>query len=251
MPNLDYARILTAGVGGWLQFEYACDRSELFSERYLSSAIGQILSSRTGNRTYAEYVHPVLAALAKGAGRRPEVDFVVCDPYPKIAVAVESKWIGRTAPSIQSILWDLIRLELLAHDQKARCFFVLGGKRSSLEKLFMHKDFSGVAAGKMARPLLRHDNNLVHKTNLVPTAGARIPLLKQLFEPYQNMKFPHKILTRRSAPFPADQPGRIYQVYVWEVLSVANREIFLPRNSKHYSVSGKSRRDFYRVKAAQ
>jgi hypothetical protein len=120
-----------------------------------------------------------------------------------------------------------------------------------LEKLFMHKEFSGVAVDEMARPLLRHDNNLVHKTNLVPMAGARIPLLKRLFEPYQNMQFPHKILTRRSAPFPADQPGRIYQVYVWEVLSAANREIFLPRNSKHYSASGKSRRDFYRIKAAQ
>jgi hypothetical protein len=38
-----------------------------------------------------------------------------------------------------------------------------------------------------------------------------------------------------SFPFPAGQPGRMPQVYVWEVLASANRETFWPRNSKHYN----------------
>src|SRR5262249_8205570 len=133
---MNYARLLTEGVGSWLHFEYLCDRSGLFSEKYLAHPIGQILSARSANRTIAEYKHPVLAPLAKGAGRRPEVDFVICESYPTISLAVESKWVGQSEPSVESILWDLIRLELIAHQEEARCFFVLGGKRSALETLF-------------------------------------------------------------------------------------------------------------------
>jgi len=142
---MDYARLLTQGAGAWLQFEHACDRGGLFSEKYLAHPIGQILSARSGNRAIAEYKHPVLAPLAKGAGHRPEVDFVVCEPYPRVSIAVESKWIGRTKPSLQSILWDMIRLELLAHQEKARCFFVLGGKRADLDKYFANEVFSGAS----------------------------------------------------------------------------------------------------------
>jgi hypothetical protein len=41
---VDFARLMTTGVGSWLGFESACDRSGLFSEKYLTTAIGQILS---------------------------------------------------------------------------------------------------------------------------------------------------------------------------------------------------------------
>jgi hypothetical protein len=233
---MDYARLLTEGVGAWLQFEHACDRSGLFSEKYLTLPIGHILSARSGNRALAEYKHPVLASLARGAGRRPEIDFVVCNKYPKIAIAVESKWLGRTRPSVQSILWDLIRLELVAHHDKARCFFVLGGKRADLEKLFSIETFSD-ALTKPSRPLLRHLNNVLHKTNLVPTDRVRLRLLKALFAPYLQYEFPQRIITRRSAPFPSDQRASKFQIYTWEVFSAVNRETFLPWRSKHYNPS--------------
>jgi len=125
---MDYAKLLTQGVGAWLHFENACGRSELFSERYMASPIGQILYARSGNRAHAEVKHPVLEKLAKGPGRRPEIDFVVYDRHHKVSIAVESKWIGSTTPSIKSILWDLIRLEMVAHHEKSRSFFVLGGQ---------------------------------------------------------------------------------------------------------------------------
>lgn len=244
---MDYARLLAEGVGAWLQFEYACDRSSLFSEKYLCHPIGQILSSRTGNRAHAEYKHPILAPLSIGAGRRPEIDFVVFENYPKISIAVESKWIGETKPSVKSILWDLIRLELIAQNYKARCFFVLGGKRSDLEAFFALKTFSGASNSGQPRPLLLHTRNILHKIHLVPKDTSRIPLLKSLFESYQDMKFPHTIISRRSGPFPEGQPGKNPQVYVWEILPAHNRETFCPKNSAHYSLSGKSRRDKYRA----
>lgn len=248
---MDYARSLCEGVGGWLQFEYSCNRSGLFSEKYLTHPIGQILSAWSGNRAHAEYKHPILAALSEGKGRRPEIDFVVCDPYPKISLAVEAKWIGKTKPTIQNIFWDLIRLEMLAHEQSARCFFVLGGKRSDLNSLFKSKTFAGKSEAGPTRPLLHHDKNLLHKAHLVPVDEVRIPLLKLLFEQYQDFQFPHKILTRRTSPFPPLATAKDPQVYVWEVLSAPNRQTFKPKNSKHYSLDGSSRRDYYRNLAAK
>ena len=122
------ARKLTVGIGSWLQFEYHCHRSELFSEKYLSVPIGQLLNAYYGPHVYAEIRHPVLAPLAKGRGRRPEVDFAVLNPFPKFLIAIESKWASEQTTA-DSILWDLIRLELIAHASNAQAFFILAGKK--------------------------------------------------------------------------------------------------------------------------
>lgn len=247
---MDYAKILTTGVGAWLQFEFACDRSGLFSEKYLTHPIGQILSSRTGNRAHAEYKHPVLAQLATGAGRRPEIDFVVCDPHPTISIAVESKWVGTSVPSVQSILWDLIRLELLVQASGARCFFVLGGKRSALQSLLARPAFAGATgAVTQPRPLLRLDNNHLHRTMLVAHENPRVAMLKVLFKEYQDVEFPHMVISRRSEPYPIGQPLHVPQVYVWEISSAGRRQTFYPKNSRHYSLDGSSKRDYYRARA--
>lgn len=232
--KLDYAKVLTGGVAGWLQFESACDRSGLFSEKYLTAPIGQILSGRSGNRTVAEYRHPQLAPMMIGRGRRPEVDFVVRDAENKIMLAVESKWAGRTKLSTDAILWDMVRLELIAHHENARCIFILGGSKRKLDAVFAEPAFADSATKPHRRPVLRHDNNVQHSTPLVPTVQVRIPMLKKLFASYGQFEFPEKVVSRRSAPSPADAKARDYQVYAWEILPAANRRTFRPGNSKHY-----------------
>ena len=107
MANMRMGRRLTEGVGAWLMFEFSCDRSGLFSEKYLSQPIGQILSAVSGDRVIAEYRHTPLAQFMRGPGRRPEIDFAVCDPFPDVKFAIESKWIGKTIPSVRSIVWDI------------------------------------------------------------------------------------------------------------------------------------------------
>lgn len=231
---MDYAKVLTGGVAGWLRFESACDRSGLFSEKYLTAAIGQILSGRSGNRTVAEYKHPQLAPLMTGPGRKPEVDFVVRNSDDKIILAVESKWAGRTKLSTEAILWDLIRLELIAHHEGARCIFILGGSKRRLNAVFAEPAFADSKAMPHRRPVLRHDNNVLHSTPLVPTVPVRIPMLKKLFAAYGQFEFPEKVVSRRSAPSPADARERDYQVYAWEIHPAANRRIFRPGNSKHF-----------------
>lgn len=229
---MDYARYLSEGVGGWLQFEGACGRDGLFSEKYLSVSIGQVLSANSRSRVLAEFKHPILAALGSGPGRRPEVDFVVCENYPAISLAVESKWIGKTRPLDAAILWDIIRLEMLAHTG-ARCFFLLGGRKSSLDAFFRRHAIAGTEASP-ARPMLLSNSNAIHRVALVPITPARRRILRELFKPYQTVAFPHYIVTRRTAPFPLTPTANRYQVYAWEVMSMRRRLTFRPEHSAAY-----------------
>ena len=223
---MNYARILSGGVGAWLQYEQACNHSALFSEKYLAHPIGNILSGQSGERTIAEFVHPVLAPMTHGPGRRPAIDFAVCDPYPKIAIGVESKWIGSAALDVGSILWDLVRLEILAYQEQARCFFLLGGRRRDLERLFAAPAFHNAATNRTRRPLLRHETNGMHPINIGPVDRAKTAYLEDVFERYPDFEFPSALITRRSAPFPGQQIKSGYQVYVWEVRSVPKRTTF-------------------------
>jgi hypothetical protein len=231
---MELARKLSEGVGSWLQYQYSCHNSGLFSERYLAEPIGQILSSHTRARVIAEHRHPVLAPLAIGPGAKPSVDFVVLDPYPKVKVAVESKWIGQTKPSVQSIMWDLIRLELIAHTEGSDCFFVLGGMKRSLDAYFKQIDFTGPTSPH--NPILHTQTNDKFQVNLTPTASHRIEMMRKIFTKYQSTAFPHRIIARRTDPFPFDCKATQYQIYVWHITSKARREFFYPKNSTHYLV---------------
>lgn len=231
---MNLKRKLTEGVGGWLQFEYHCNRSGLFSEKYLSVPIGQILNSITAERVIAEFKHPVLANVKDGPGRRPEVDFVVCSPYPEIKYAVEAKWIGKTKVTMDRILWDLIRLELIASNSEAECFFLLGGKKGDLDRLFKTKDFLGDTTYKHRQPVLKHENNSRSRLDLVPTQPYRISLFRKIFRDFQEFDMPQILYSIRSNPFPFECKSNNYQVYCWRILSALNRTTFKPGNSKHY-----------------
>jgi hypothetical protein len=231
---MNLTRQLTEGVGAWLHFEYLCNRSGLFNEHYLSSAVGQLLSSTYGSRVHGEFDHPILAPQMKGRGRRPAIDFVYCDPYPTIKIAVETKWAGSAHTTVESIVWDLIRLELVAQHYDASAIFLLAGKRSDLVKLFNRSDFKGPAGMSGVTPILATTHNSITGLSLLPDKHYRVPVLKRLFEKYQTVKIPHKLLTRRTKPFPAECPSNQFQVFAWEVIPASNRQEFLPKDIRLY-----------------
>jgi hypothetical protein len=226
MP-VNYARLLADGVGAWLQYEQACGHVELFSERYLSHAIGNILSGQSGNRARAEFEHPVIGPMTSGRGRRPAIDFVVCEPYPTVTIAVESKWVGTTTPSIEEILWDLIRLELLVHQSNARAFFLLAGKRRFLEAFFAQPSLFDASTDSTRKPLLRHDIGGIHTVTIGPLNRVRTPFLSDFFEKYRELPFPNRIRMSRSLPFLPDQTTDRYQVYVWQIVPIEGRQTSL------------------------
>lgn len=227
-------RRLAEGIGAWLMFEFSCDRSGLFNEKYLSPPIGQILSSKYGDRVISEYQHGPLSDLMTGKGRRPEIDFAICDPYPDVKVAIESKWVGKSKPSIDRIIWDLIRLEMLAHKYGAECYFVLGGKKASVDAFLADKKFTGPNQLE-SEGVLNSKRNHVHYLKLTPDVRYRNRTMKKIFERYQDTKFPLKIKTVRHTPFPENPNKAQYQVIVWRIESLGRDKHFRPRNSLYYA----------------
>lgn len=228
------ARILCEGVGSWLHFEYSCDRSGLFNEKYLSFPIGQILSSRFPNRVLSEFDHPILAPIMSGPGRRPQVDFVYCEPYPTIRMAVETKWIGKTKVTVEDVLWDLIRLEMIAAEHNAECIFILGGQRGKLESFFRTQKFLGAPSAFGNKPILNHKNVVQNIFPLVPSIPQRIPMLRKFFRTVPDIDYPQRLLTVRTDPFPSNPTLNSYQICAWRVLPMPNREVFRPSNSRRY-----------------
>ncbi len=217
-----------------MHFELMCNRSGLFNERYLSAAVGQILSSTFGSRVHGEFDHPVLAPIMAGSGKRPALDFVCCDPYPEIKIAIETKWAGSKYTSAESIVWDLIRLELVANRYHAECIFLIAGQKSDLEKLFQTADFFGPASTPGRQAILNTNSNAQQRLSLLPDKPYRIPLLRRVFKRCQEVAIPHSIVTRRASPFPTACPSNHFQVFAWHVNSAVRRSEFFPKTNQHF-----------------
>jgi hypothetical protein len=227
-------RRLSEGIASWLIFEQHCNKSGLFNEKYLSFPIGQILSSVFGSNVHAEYIHPVLSKFAKGKGAKPKIDFAVINEENIPIVAIETKWIGQTTPSVHSILWDLIRLELLSREYGTSCIFILGGRRKKLEILFNSNDFA-LKNSSHPDPILSTFSQGIHGIPITTNDPIRIQLWKPVFSEYQNISCPSKIGTQLFNPFPSKCTQEQFQIYSWRVFSVPNKTIFKPKNTLIYS----------------
>lgn len=228
-------RRISEGLGAWLHYEFCCDRSELFSERYMAAPLGSILSSASEGRVHAEFTHPILASTMTGSGRRPAIDFVISEKYPTPKIAIETKWVGDDGLSISSIVWDMIRLSLLELEFGADCYFVLGGQRKALKKLFARDDFMGKNGDNAARPILKTDTNNRCRLNLVPSDHWRTPLLRECLVGWpEKLPAPQRIISCRSEPFPVNPPLSRYQVYAWKITHAKAEGSFLPAENKYY-----------------
>ena len=229
-------RKLAEGVGGWLQFEFHCHRSEVFSEKYLAAPVGQILSAAFGTHIYAEMNHPYLTNFAEGSGRRPQIDFVVCDPYPNIKIAVESKWVGRTGLKLEHVIWDMLRLELLAHHFNAETYFLLGGRKKYLDKFFGSRSFLGRLKSGKIRPILKLPDTHTLQMRLDQPPMARVRTMKKVFKSGRiaSSEVPSKIVSGIPVVFPTNCTSFTYHVYVWQVTSARHRTTFVPAEHAFY-----------------
>lgn len=66
----------------------------------------------------------------------------------------------------------------------------MAGPATKLQRIFEHPAFSDEATKPQRRPLLRHDNNVLHFTSLVPLVPGRFVIMKRMFEPYLEIRFP-------------------------------------------------------------
>jgi hypothetical protein len=156
-------------------------------------------------------------------------------------VALESKWVGRNGLAAEELLWDLIRLELIAHHTNATAYFLLAGRERHLRTFYSSPPFLGkpTKAGKYRR-LLKLDHRRNPRIRIDTPAEDRKATLKKLLSPYQDLSFPTRITTSRGYSYPQECPTFQYRVYVWEVLAPAGTARFLPKNTKLYKAQNGS-----------
>lgn len=234
------AKRLAQAVGAWLQYEYACNRSELFNERCMSVPIASCLYAIYKQEVRSEYLHPILGPLKSGPGRRPEVDFAVISKYPEVSCVLESKWVGASGVRVEDIVWDVLRLELIANQTHASAFFLLAGRRRHLDFLFLSKAFRGrrTVAGKYRGTILKMHSQ--PRTRISGAVPERRELFRKLLEPYQDLSFPIDISTSVGQAYPQDCPTPQHQAYVWQVHAPSGTPRFLPRNHSFYTTESHS-----------
>ena len=231
---MDTARLLAQGVGGWLLYEFCSNRSRLFNERYLAAPIANVLSAVYGLTVHSEYLHPILSEAKIGPGRRPEVDFAVVEDSGEIKCVLESKWTGSGGLSTEQIIWDLLRLELVATDTGADAYFLLAGRRKHLEKFFESRAFKGVEKNGKFRRLLKLDSRANPRMRVDSPPKDRYAAFKAVLTPYGGVAFPNRVSTSLCYAYPKDVPKYQYQAFVWRVFSPPGTPRFMPADHALY-----------------
>lgn len=202
----------------------------------MSAPIANVLYVSYKQNVHSEFLHPVLATHMTGRGRRPEVDFAVVNDYPNLTCVLESKWLGPRGLSEDELIWDLIRLELVAHHARADAFFLLAGKKRNIDRFFKSKTFLGVAKKGKYRRLLKLDSRRNARIRVDTPPKDRVKTFQRLLRPYQDISFSSRITTSICQFYPRDIPAFQYQAYVWQVLKPANTPRFMPRNHSLYKM---------------
>jgi|GEM_PF-4748952 len=145
---------LNRGLYGWLLFEKSCNHLSVFSEKYMTKAVADILTGGYQNFVVAEYNHQYLK---KNSGGRPrQIDFAVLDSNTnELSIAIETKWAWYNTVPIDRILYDFIRLETISERMDVDRYFVLAGKRKTIQKTFNRRENTTEGRNGRTRYLLR------------------------------------------------------------------------------------------------
>ncbi len=225
---------LARGVASWLSFEFHCNRGHLFEENYLTYPIGQILFSEYGNTVTSEIDHPLLTEHTLGPGKRPKMDFAVMQGE-KILVSVEAKWVGHTSLKVEDIIWDLIRLELMASHYNCESLFLLAGRHKKIKSLLESNAFLAPSDKRPPRPILKDGVHRSLGMKLDNPPRQREQIIKRLVTKYPQIEMPSKISSGKPFIYPVQCNSKDFQVYVWQIVPAKPRRSFLASAHKLYA----------------
>jgi len=232
---MNISRKLAEGVAGWLMYEFHSYRGQLFSEKYLTTPIGNILSGVYKERVKAEVNHPLLNEYKTWQGRPPQIDFGIFKEDKTIEIALESKWLGNTQVGVGDIIWDMIRLELLAHHYNVKCFFVLAGQRKRLQTLFESDRFLERRTNNRTRPVLRLIRARKAAIRIDNPPIERMKLIKARILQYPEVSLPSSIASGYPEIYPLTGRNADFQVYVWEIAAFKNKPRFKSKENRLYN----------------
>lgn len=243
--------LITKGVSAFLQYEFCCLRGNLFGESYLTSAVGNILQSLHGgvNRVVLSgYQHPILSAHMKGGGRRPEVDFVVStyddsnasqrarSKGSKLAntldvnvltSAVEAKWAGSSHCTVENVLWDLLRLEMLVNaNPKITAILLIAGRTDEVNNLQHKQELETLLSFKSGSK----------KVEFLPTDSSKRSLLAKLLtdKSIQSLELPTVLQVAATMNSVEMKKGKGFSAIAWQVRPATNRMVFRPEDISTY-----------------
>ncbi len=140
-------KTIADSIGHWLNHEYLCKQSFLFSEKYLVVPISQYLKSRYSDKLRVEYPHPILKESKSQRGDVPRVDYMILggnrENIKKYEFAMETKWISNRQKNINyiGIIRDIVRLELIVHQYNASGYFLIAGNTNKINSLRKTNDY--------------------------------------------------------------------------------------------------------------
>jgi hypothetical protein len=221
--NKNLQRRLAEGTASWLAFEFICNRGDLFSEKQLVTPVGQILISNFGShksRIKTEVSHTVLK---KQKGRPLQLDFVLME-NTAWKLAVETKWVAGTMISLESIIWDLIRLELTAKQEGCPVYFVLAGFAKKIKQVLKNTHFID---GPHSLPMVTQKGRQLIRLDLTKLPQIIKEHINKKMVDFPSITIPRKLYFEFPHSYPIDKVNMTFETIVWKV----NHESQKPRLS--------------------
>lgn len=222
--RLALRRSISEGLSSWLTFEHQCRRDSLFSEKYLSVPIAQILSANTSGRVLAEHNHPIL--VKPGVNGRPiQLDFAV-EENGKITLVIETKWAGKRGVSVASVVWDCVRLELAAHYYNCDAVFVLAGTRESVDQMLSSTPLNPATSRGKESPILALDGKGRNSVNVASPKRDFGPALHKILRSYPDIQYPRSFVCGMGTRIPKEPSASAYTAVVWHIQPEAPNKHF-------------------------
>lgn len=221
--NNNLQRRLAEGTAAWLSFEFICNRGDLFSEKQLVTPVGQILIANSGSsksRIKTEVSHSVLT---KGRGRPLQLDFVLMEGQ-KWLLAVETKWVANTMVSIESIIWDLVRLELIAKNEKCPVYFIIAGFAKKIKEVLKGTHLIDDVTTK---EMITYKGRQLISLNLTKAPQKIKDYINNKMKDFPLITIPRKLYFEFPHSYPETKINMSFETIVWKV----NHEAKKPRIS--------------------
>lgn len=125
-------------------------------------------------------------------------------------------------------MWDLARLELVAHAQNAQAWLVVAESARAFNDLVAHPRFQGHPKRIGSDPILPYGKPGTGRLRLNPPAKSRREMLRQAFEHYHGVELIERICTTGFSPHLEEPLSKGYMAYLSRIDLCGDITRFLP-----------------------
>ena len=220
--NLSASSKLPKAVHRWLAFQAHCNRSDVFSESYMTQPVAEFVLANHSGRFESEHTHPSFVTRSKG--RPKQVDFaLVTKNTGAIEAVIECKWAGVRNLSKQAIVDDLLRLECYRDpDRQVSRYFLVAGKKDNFISNFRELRYRDGGNHAFTKRLLSFSTR---RPEIVLGVFSFTGSIRKYFRSFYDEYKSEPPKTLRTTLVSASYGDEIY-VFMWRVSSSKNRKTY-------------------------